>query len=169
MSLAYNQYLGEHTGNVRKAYRWIKTYLPEVTARIEYDEEWIILNCHDDSKYRFVEYDAYDDYFYGRNKTHEVIDAFKRAWLHHIHNNDHHWQHYVLINDDPNEGIVALDMPYHYIIEMICDWWSFSWKTGNLHEIFGWYEKHKEYMKLSDNTRETVDDILSKIKNKLDE
>ena len=33
-----------------------------------------------------------------------------------------------------------LEMPYDYIIEMICDWWSFSWQSGNLYEIFKWYE-----------------------------
>nr|DAE02562.1 MAG TPA: hypothetical protein [Siphoviridae sp. ctmYS12] len=29
-----------------------------------------------------------------------------------------------------------MDMPYNYIIEMICDWWAFSWNKGNLQEIF---------------------------------
>ena len=65
--------------------------------------------------------------------------------------------------------MVILDMPYNYIIEMICDWWAFSWNKGNLYEIFSWYDAHKAYMKLSDNTRKTVEDILGKIKDKLDE
>ena len=52
---------------------------------------------------------------------------------------------------------------------MICDWWAFSWNKGNLNEIFNWYEKHMDYMKLSDATRKTVEDILSKIKKKLEE
>lgn len=60
-------------------------------------------------------------------------------------------------------------MPYNYIIEMICDWWAFSWNSENLNEIFDWYDKHKNYIKLSDNTRKTVEDILSKIKDKLEE
>lgn len=59
-------------------------------------------------------------------------------------------------------------MPYNYIIEMICDWWAFSWNGRNLNEIFDWYDKHKDYMKLSDATRKTVEDILSKIKEKLE-
>ena len=81
----------------------------------------------------------------------------------------HHWQHWILINDDPDKAEVILDMPYNYILEMICDWWSFSWKTGKLEEIFTWYDAHKAYMKLSDKTRETVEDILDKIKAKLEE
>ena len=63
--------------------------------------------------------------------------------------------------------MIILDMPYEYIIEMICDWWAFSWRNGDLTEIFDWYGKHKDYMKLSDKTRKTVEGILSKIKDKL--
>ena len=59
-------------------------------------------------------------------------------------------------------------MPYNYIVEMICDWWSFSWNSGDLYEIFNWYNEHKNYIKLSDKTRKTVEDILSKIKEKLE-
>ena len=58
-------------------------------------------------------------------------------------------------------------MPFEYIIEMICDWWSFSWKSGNMTEIFDWYEKHKD-MKLNPETRKTVKDILAKMKQKLE-
>ena len=99
----------------------------------------------------------------------EVKEAFKYAWLHHIHNNGHHWQHYLLVNDEPGEGTVALDMPYYQIVHMICDWLSFSWTKGYLGEIITWYDAHKNYMKLSDKTRKTVEDILGKIKDKLDE
>lgn len=168
MSFAYNQYLEDHIRDVLNAYWWLKHNLPEVTYMVDDIELFNNIKNHDDSKYSRDEYDAYDDYFYGKDKGPDVKKAFDYAWLHHIHNNPHHWQYWVLVNDEAAEGIVALDMPYHYIIEMICDWWSFSWKTGNLREIFKWYDEHKN-MKLSDKTRETVEDILGKIKDKLDE
>lgn len=98
-----------------------------------------------------------------------MVQDFNKAWLAHIHRNPHHWQHWVLINDDPKLGEIVLDMPYEYIIEMICDWWAFSWSSGNLYEIFNWYNEHEEYMKLSEKTRKTVEDILDKIKKKLDD
>ena len=60
-------------------------------------------------------------------------------------------------------------MPYNYILEMVCDWWTFSWAKENLTEIFDWYNEHKSYMKLSDKTRKTVEDILDKKKKKLEE
>lgn len=167
MSYEYDRYLAQHKSNVQKGYRWIAENLPDLFYDgIDYD--WQIGFCHDTSKSTPDEYDAYDAYFYGNNKSYAVVQAFNYAWLHHIHNNPHHWQFWILVNDDPNEGMVIMDMPYNYIIEMICDWWAFSWVSGNLSEIFNWYDQHKDYMKLSDQTRKTVEDILSKIKEKLD-
>lgn len=123
---------------------------------------------HDASKSKPDEYEAYDAYFYGGNRSYAVVQAFQRAWLLHIHRNPHHWQHWVLINDDPGEGEVLLEMPYNYIIEMICDWWAFSWAEGNLSEIFSWYDEHKDYIKLNPKTRETVEDILWELGDGLD-
>ena len=63
----------------------------------------------------------------------------------------------------------VLEMPYDYVIEMICDWWSFSWQNENLYEIFKWYEEHSKYMKLAPGTKNTVEYILNMIKQKLKE
>ena len=73
------------------------------------------------------------------------------------------------MNDDPDEGEVVMDMPYNYIVEMICDWWAFSHMKGELTEIFNWYAPHAGYMKLSDNTRKEVEWILGKMREKLSE
>lgn len=170
MSIGYDEYLNDHRANVAKGFYWLQENLPDI-LRTEnpIDLQNQICVDHDRSKNTIAEYDAYDQYFYGRNKSYEVVQNFNKAWLHHIHRNPHHWQYWVMINDDPGEGMVVLDMPYCYIIEMICDWWSFSWKKENLYEIFNWYDAHKDYMKLSKNTRKTVEDILAKIKEKLEE
>lgn len=97
------------------------------------------------------------------------IEAFNRAWLMHIHRNPHHWQYWVLINDEPKEGTILIEMPYPYIIEMICDWWAFSWIKGDLSEIFAWYKDHADYIKLHNNTRSIVEEILEMIRTKLAE
>lgn len=177
MSREYDLYLQDHKENVFKGLEWIHENLPEVLDECPYPFlEQQIRYDHDASKSEPSEYDAYDNYFYGESKTDEVAKEFNLAWLRHIHRNKHHWQHWVLINDDPGEGMIVLDMPHHYILEMICDWWAFSWKKYNesgeyrdLYEIFVWYNKHKDYMKLGDKTRKTVDDILDKIGIKLSE
>ena len=179
----YDDYLSSHIGNVQKGYDWLKTNLPEVLDEGNYVEELFyygdldeIIASHDKSKGNDIpdadayydltcEYDAYAEYFYGE-KTPEVEQAFKRAWLSHIHHNPHHWQHWMLQNDE--DGLELLDMPYVFIIEMIADWWAFSWKSKNLYEIFNWYESHKKGILLSDKTRQTLETILRKIKLKLD-
>lgn len=182
----YNNYLTEHIGNVQKGYEWLKDNLPDVVDEYNFIEELKyygeldeIIEKHDESKYNKIpdaehyydltsEWDAYNNYFYG-DKTPQVKQLFDYAWLAHIHANPHHWQHWLLQNDDPKIGLRVLDMPYVFIIEMICDHWSFSWKTGNLSEIFDWYNKNKAGIIFSDKTRKTYESILDKIKEKLEE
>jgi hypothetical protein len=159
MSKAYTNYIVEHCNNVAKAYQWL------VDHKIVKDEFIHRIKSHDLSKWSEEEYKAYDKYFYGKEKTTEIKDAFNFAWLHHIHHNPHHWQHWVLINDD--DGTHALEAPEEYVVEMICDWWSFSHKTGDLNEIFKWYTDHKANMVLHKNTKAMVEDILDKIKAEL--
>lgn len=166
MSKEYDAYLEKHKENVRRGYIWLKTNLPNLFNG-NLDGSWETDFNHDSSKYNPDEYAAYDAYFYGGNRSYAVVNAFNRAWLLHIHRNPHHWQHWILINDDSSEGEVLLEMPYNYIIEMICDWWSFSWQKGNLSEIFDWYDEHQKYIKLAPNTRKTVEDILWEIRGRL--
>ena len=167
MSAQYDQYLHTHKANVAKGFAWIRENLPELIKNVE-NLEWLICFNHDASKTEQDEYEAYDAYFYGGNRSYAVVQEFNKAWLKHIHRNPHHWQHWVLINDEAKEGEVVIEMPYEYIIEMICDWWSFSWSKGDLTEIFKWYADHKN-IKLHPKTRATVDVILGKIKEKLKE
>ena len=169
MSREYDIYLQQHKDNVRKGYEWIKLHIPEILTGLRLDElDSQICMEHDASKILIDEYGAYDIYFYGGNRSYQVVQDFNYAWLHHIHHSPHHWQYWILHNDEPGEGIIVLDMPINYIIEMICDWWAFSWKDGDLTEIFKWYNAHKDYMKLSDKTRKIVTNILDKIRAELD-
>ena len=170
MSALYNEYLIEHKSNVLKGFDWLSKNLPDIflNDQIKSRCEWLCANAHDQSKYDKEEYDAYDKYFYG-NRSYEVVQNFNYAWLQHIHKNPHHWQHWILINDDSELGIVALEIPLNYIIEMICDWWSLSWRYGNLYEIFDWYAKHRDKIKMNVVSRKIVEDILNKMRTKLDD
>ena len=180
----YEEYLRTHIGNVKKGYEWLKTNLPELLSEDNYADEVMyygelddIIAQHDKSKYIKLpdrddyyelkcEYDAYANYFYGE-KTPEVKECFDRAWLAHIHASPHHWQHWLLQNDDPSIDLRVLDMPYVFIIEMLCDWWSFSWKQNKLDEVFSWYDKNKHGIILSSKTRRTLEYILKQLKQKL--
>ena len=166
MSREYDNYLEQHKANVRKGFEWIRDNLPEVVSNIP-NLEWQICFAHDESKTQPDEYESYDRYFHGNNRSYQVVQNFNYAWLRHLHRNPHHWQYWILINDDPELGEIVMDMPINYMIEMICDWWAFSWDKGNLMEMFKWYDERKDYIKLSEKTRRGVENILGMIKEKL--
>lgn len=105
MSQKYDEYLENHRQAVKKAYQWLAAYIPELTD-VEATRN---IEFHDMSKNTPDEYKPYDDYFYGE-QTPMVIEAFNLAWLMHIHRNPHHWQHWVLINDEPKEGTILIEI-----------------------------------------------------------
>lgn len=173
MSDQYIDYLREHIGNVAKAIHWMIDHqiIPEGIPGSKNDMIFMAMS-HDNSKYSREEFNAYDDYFYGKKGRDEddieVIDStFDYAWLHHIHWNPHHWQHWVLLEDEGK--IKPLEMPVEFVYEMIADWWSFSFKKGNLYEIFDWYEEHKNRIHLHEKTRKLVEETLLLIRKGLDE
>lgn len=55
---------------------------------------------------------------------------FDRAWLKHIHRNPHHWQYWLLQQDDGRR--ILLLPPADVIDEMVCDW------IGAGTKILGW-------------------------------
>lgn len=167
ISRQYIKYLQSHIGAVKESYNWICENLPELIDDTISDTLYENIRIHDMSKYGIEEFTPYAKYFYGGEKTDEVNRDFDYAWLHHQHNNPHHWQYWVLKEDEGK--LKALDMPDEYILEMICDWWAFSWVKGNLYEIFSWYENNKHKQILSDRTKEKVELILSKIKEKIEQ
>lgn len=166
MSLQYNDYIHSHVNHVAKAYEWLLLNIPEFKQGL-LPLPVYVLTGHDQSKWTKDEYDAYDAYFYGGNRSSKVVHDFDLAWLHHQHVNPHHWQYWILISDD--EPMRALEMPLQYVAEMIADWWSFSIKSGDLYEIFAWYENHKSGMILHQDTRKLVEDILTTMRKCLDD
>ncbi|WP_422661504.1 DUF5662 family protein [Paenibacillus sp. EC2-1] len=83
---------------------------------------------HDFSKFSPKEFVPYARKFYSTRKSEETELQWKYAWLNHQHKNKHHWEYWV-VNPNSNE---VLPMPEKYIIEMVCDWRSFSRKWGRL-------------------------------------
>lgn len=164
MSAEYDNYIHEHIKNLKLGLQWMQDNLTTLDGE-KLADAILNANQHDASKWTKEEYDAYDAYFYGKNRTFEVVDEFNKAWLHHIHLNPHHWQHWVLLEDDPNVGSFGkvLEMPLEYVYEMIADWWTFSWKNNNLLEMFNWYQSHRDHMILNAKTRLIVESVLHDI------
>ena len=164
MSVEYDKYLSEHIANVNRALQWMLDNLPRNDVQKQAIED-ALNNNHDASKYEKFEYEPYDAYFYGGNRSYKVLVEFNYAWLMHIHRNPHHWQYWVLIEDDPENGSVMkpLPMPLVYVYEMIADWWSFSWRDENLFEIFKWYNEHWAKQYIHPTTRAIIREILEEI------
>lgn len=166
MSEQYDKYLKEHIDNVQKAWNELKPllqYLPvEITSFIHNSLIEYMIKHHDESKYEVGEYNPYDDYFYTEKtdeNREEINKAFAYAWNTHQKMNTHHWQYWVLLNDDGTTKV--LDMEIHSILEMFCDWWSFSWKQNNPREILDFYKYNRDKMQLSEYTQNIVEKLLS--------
>lgn len=162
----YDVYLTTHISNVKKGFEWLLQKLPQLFKDYDADHIGSIIAQHDESKYSDEEYWPYCEYFYGQRNS-NVEEEFNKAWLHHQHENPHHWQHWLLQEDEGK--LTPLEMPYEYIIEMICDWWAFSWAKNDLYEIFNWYNNNKSKMNLHKSTLDTVENLLKLLKDTLDE
>lgn len=171
MSKQYDEYLKEHRVNVNRAADWMLTHLPACSELTDDQKNDFVDNVlwHDHTKFAPEEYIPYDAYFYGEKDE----KAFNAAWLHHIHYNSHHWQHWLLMNDDGKVGdlgkFVAIEMPKICALEMIADWWSFSWQSNRLGEMFAWYAAHKDCIVLNEATRAYVERVLDEIRERLGE
>ena len=157
----YYEYLQQHIRNVVCAfddyvYPVLRTHYEEFDIDLQYlSDVYRQLQMHDSSKFNDEEFYPYLQYFYPEEGIDIDDDLFDEAWLHHQNINPHHWQYWVLIQDDGDTKV--LDMPLNYIIEMLCDWSSFQYADkGDAHTF---YDNNKDKMQLSKNTK----DIISKL------
>jgi hypothetical protein len=87
--------------------------------------------------------------------------AFDRAWLHHQHRNPHHWQHWLLREDDG--PTVALEMPPKLVREMVADWMGASRAITGKSDVASWYAKNRDKIVLAPETRSTVDGLVAEV------
>lgn len=149
----YYTYLSQHIENVQRSYQ---QFLRSVVQE-HYPEELeacdVAVAFHDASKYEDIEFGPYCDYFYPCKGFEKDDESFDLAWLRHQHVNPHHWQHWVLLKDAGETTL--LDMPLSEIVNMCCDWHSFSANDPDS-TAYNWYTANKDIMLLSEVTREYV-------------
>lgn len=162
MSKQYDAYLNKHIENVKLAYSYLKPYLKKydvITSDTILEHLEKRIEKHDAGKFDKQEYAAYDEYFFGPKPTKESVKVqFDYAWLHHIKHNSHHWEAWVIPGDK------ALEIPTSYVVEMICDWWSFGLGNNNPTELFDWYKEHSKKMIFHPNTSKLVEELLGLVK-----
>ena len=115
---------------------------------------------HDLSKFAPQEFFPYAVKFYSKHKDESAELSWKEAWLHHQNHNKHHWEYWI-VNRDTQE---ALPMPRKYIIEMICDWRSFSRRWGRKVKESSLVERMmtSKHVILHPQTREELEQFLGR-------
>ena len=125
--------------------------------------------AHDMSKFRLSEWFPYVNFFYGetakprRDSTgyYKPTDTgdkkFDFSWLLHQKRNDHHWQYWILPEDDG--GLKVLEMSNNAVLEMLCDWYGASVAQGNgkWDGVLKWYWANVHKMRLHSRTKKFVE------------
>lgn len=100
------------------------------------------LSIHDLSKFSREEFGAYALHFQGGGAPKE----FAFAWLHHLHANAHHPEHWRFSGEyNPNGSDAVrgcLPMPHHYLMENIADWMGASMVYAQTDDMTDWLAKN---------------------------
>lgn len=165
----YLKYLNDHIRNVKRS--WYEQLKPIIESDDTFTEDDIrrieeSIEHHDESKFSVYEWNAYLQHYYPVGEVSEEEQKkqdkeFQEAWLHHQHVNPHHWQYWVLRNDE--DGRKVLDMPVEEVINMLCDWNSFTAKEPE-NSPRRWYDTHSHEMLMSKQTRELIDEFIDYFK-----
>lgn len=84
--------------------------------------------------------------------------AFDRAWLHHQHRNPHHWQHWLLREDDGDTK--ALLMPEKFVREMVADWMGAGRAITGKWEVREWYAKNAHKIVLHPDSKALAERLM---------
>ena len=79
---------------------------------------------HDLSKYSPVEFGTGVKYYQGNrspNAAEREEKGYSEAWLHHKGRNRHHYEYWIDYSMKPGEGMIGLEMPVNYVVEMFLD------------------------------------------------
>lgn len=157
MKLEYERYINEHVANVQKA---CEKFGPQICEYLNIDYNLLLkkVKDHDCSKWSKEEFEPYRQYFNPVKGETKDQDSFDRAWNHHQKENDHHWQYWVLINDEDEPKYKAIKMCPYALGELVCDWVAMGMKFGTKSKDY--YEKNKDRIIMHEDTRKALEDIL---------
>lgn len=156
----YLKYLKKHIECVNKAYEKLKIIIPDLFDG--YDDEVEIkteqnIKLHDNIKFSSHNLRVYGEHYTGKFNENE----YNAVILDHIRNCPHHFQHWLVFYQI--DKIKAVEIPYDYIVEMICDWYSFSFIKNDETELVRWYKIYRDKMIFAPKTQIIIDNIISKV------
>ncbi|MGB7206086.1 MAG: DUF5662 family protein [Anderseniella sp.] len=108
---------------------------------------------HDGSKWSDAEFLAYvRKHAMGEDNE----DEFAAAFLHHLHANPHHWQHWLIPNTIPT----LIEMPENFVREMAADWWGAGIAYNNDPNMQPWLNDNADKILLHPVTEERLRQVL---------
>ena len=123
---------------------------------------------HDLSKYSPVEFWNGVKFYTGTASPHIAERAkygYSKAWVHHHNRNPHHAEYWQDIG--VNGKASPIDMPYKYLIEMVCDRVAASMiYLGDKYTDdapLQYYESHRDENQFSERTRIVLEECLIQI------
>lgn len=77
--------------------------------------------------------------------------------LHHYCLNSHHWQHWVLLENDGRYH--PLEMPYDDAVEMVCDWVGRG-RAPDSRGLDAWWAANRAHIMLHPHTQDLVERLI---------
>jgi len=112
------------------------------------------LHEHDADKFERNKWIAYYKRFYAKKQSDENMDKY---WLDHVHKNKHHWNYWVILDDD---GETLVEMPRLYVFEMLADWMSVGKSLRDNYDFRIWLRNKKPKIVLHKNTYKFIKSIV---------
>ena len=123
---------------------------------------------HDLSKYSWTEFSVGAKYYQGNrspNNAEREDKGYTSAWLHHKGRNKHHLEYWIDYSLQKGEGMVGMEMPVKYVVEMLCDRVAasknYSPETYTDRSALEYYEKGKDKYLLHTNSRALLEKLLT--------
>ena len=128
---------------------------------------------HDLSKYTPVEFSAGIKYYKGTvspNGIQKRVEGYSAAWLHHKGRNKHHFEYWIDYGLDPSKGLIGMDMPTKYVVEMFIDRMcaSKNYQKENYRDdsALKYYERGKSHYVMHKNTAKLLEKLLKMLADK---
>ena len=124
---------------------------------------------HDLSKFSPTEFFESVKYYTGTSSPInecKKANGYSEAWLHHRGRNKHHYEYWT---DNYDSGVTAVDMPFKYQLEMLCDYLgasrAYQKKPFSIDNEIKWWDSKKDHAKsMSIKTKTFIDIALYLIK-----
>lgn len=119
---------------------------------------------HDLSKFSWIEFWESVKYYQGNSSPINAAKAdkgYSLAWQHHKGRNPHHYEYWT---DNYDSGTTCIEMPYKYMVEMICDYLgaarAYLGNKFSFQDEYRWWT-HKIFVaKMHPDTAKFVTDTL---------